>query len=174
MSIAYRACIFDIGGTAKALRDAGVPCEMVFKIHEGRPNPMDLMKNGEISLIMLTSSGDAVDLSDGKELRRLALGLDIPSVTTLAGCHATAAALRAMRSGPLVQTAIQDYFREWLLVDLVACCALTNGDDLSTRPRRCLPGHSVSRRRDNEACGCLARSLRAAGYKDDSLDIILG
>jgi carbamoyl-phosphate synthase large subunit len=45
------------GGTAKALRDAGIPCEMVYKIHEGRPNPTDLMKNGEIALIMLTSTG---------------------------------------------------------------------------------------------------------------------
>lgn len=42
--------------------------------------------------------------------RRLALGLDIPTVTTLAGCQATVAALRAMRSGPLVQVPIQDYF----------------------------------------------------------------
>ncbi|KAJ9522284.1 hypothetical protein QJQ45_008119 [Haematococcus lacustris] len=100
-------------GTAKALRAAGIPCELVYKIHEGRPNPMDLMKNGEISLIMLTSTGDEVDMIDGKELRRLALGLDIPTVTTLAGCSATAAALRAMRAGPLVQVPIQDYFREW-------------------------------------------------------------
>lgn len=97
-------------GTAKILRDAGIPCEIVFKIHEGRPNPVDLMKNGEISLIMLTSSGDEVDLNDGKELRRLALTLDIPTVTTLAGCSATVAALRAIRSGPLVQIPIQDYF----------------------------------------------------------------
>lgn len=99
-------------GTAKVLREAGIPCEVVFKIHEGRPNPVDLMKNGEVALIMLTSQGDAVDLQDGKELRRLALGLDIPTVTTLAGCLATVAALRAMRSGPLIQTPIQDYFRE--------------------------------------------------------------
>lgn len=99
-------------GTAKILRDAGIPCEIVFKIHEGRPNPVDLMKNGEISLIMLTSSGDELDLNDGKELRRLALTLDIPTVTTLAGCSATVAALRAIRSGPLVQIPIQDYFRK--------------------------------------------------------------
>ncbi len=109
-------------GTAKALRDAGIPCEMVFKIHEGRPNPVDLMKNGEISLIMLTSQGDAVDLQDGKELRRLALSLDIPTVTTLAGCLATVAALRALRSGPLVQTPIQDYFRECTAHSAAASC----------------------------------------------------
>ena len=99
-------------GTAKILRDAGLPCEIVLKVHEGRPNPMDLMKNGEISLIMITSAGDEADLRDGKELRRLALGLGIPTVTTLSGAKATTAAMGAMRKGPLVQTAIQDYFPE--------------------------------------------------------------
>lgn len=38
------------------LRAAGVPCEQVFKIQEGRPNPSDLMKNGEITLVMMTST----------------------------------------------------------------------------------------------------------------------
>lgn len=43
-------------GTAQALRAAGVPCESVLKIQEGRPNPADLMKNGEISLVLMTST----------------------------------------------------------------------------------------------------------------------
>lgn len=60
-------------------------------------------RNGEIVLMMLTSAGDEYDLRDGKELRRLALGLGIPTVTTVAGCKATAMALQAMRRGPLVQ-----------------------------------------------------------------------
>jgi carbamoyl-phosphate synthase large subunit len=97
-------------GTAKVLREAGVPCEIVLKIHEGRPNPMDIMKNGEICLMMLTSSGDEYDLRDGKDLRRLALSLGIPTVTTVAGARATTMALQAMRRGPLVQVPIQDYF----------------------------------------------------------------
>mmetsp|Transcript_26527 Transcript_26527/g.67485 ORF Transcript_26527/g.67485 Transcript_26527/m.67485 type:complete len:1174 (-) Transcript_26527:836-4357(-) len=101
------------GGTAKALRDAGIPCEQVFKIHEGRPNPLDLMKNGEICMMMLTASGDQVDLTDGKDLRRQALGLDIPQVTTIAGCMATVAALRKIKQGPLVMTPIQDYFPDY-------------------------------------------------------------
>ena len=53
--------------------------------------------------MMLTSAGDEYDLRDGKELRRLALSLGIPTVTTVAGCKATAMALQAMRRGPLVQ-----------------------------------------------------------------------
>ncbi|KAG2424433.1 hypothetical protein HXX76_014486 [Chlamydomonas incerta] len=97
-------------GTALALRNAGVPCEQVFKIQEGRPNPADLMKNKEITLVMMTSGGDEADLRDGKELRRLALQLSIPTVTTVAGARATTAALRAMRAGPLVQIPLQDFF----------------------------------------------------------------
>lgn len=97
-------------GTAKVLRAAGIPCEQVFKIHEGRPNPLDLMRNGEVCMMMLTSSGDKVDMTDGKDLRRLALGLDIPQVTTIAGAMATVAALRKTKQGPLHMTAIQDYF----------------------------------------------------------------
>ena len=71
------------------------------------------LRNGEIVLMMLTSAGDEYDLRDGKELRRLALGLGIPTVTTVAGCRATAMALQAMRKGPLIQVPIQDYFPDY-------------------------------------------------------------
>lgn len=82
----------------------------MLKIHEGRPNPLDLMRNGEISLMMLTSTADENDRVDGKELRRLALSLGVPVVTTIAGAKATTAALTYMREGPLEQIPIQDYF----------------------------------------------------------------
>jgi carbamoyl-phosphate synthase large subunit len=85
----------------------------VFKIQEGRPNPSDLIKNGEISLVMMTSTGDAADLRDGKELRRQALAASIPIVTTLAGAKATTAALRAMRAGPLMMIPLQDFFPDY-------------------------------------------------------------
>jgi hypothetical protein len=67
------------------------------------PDPAPAPRNREIVLMMLTSAGDEYDLRDGKELRRLALSLGIPTVTTVAGCKATAMALQAMRRGPLVQ-----------------------------------------------------------------------
>lgn len=97
---------FHTGGTAATLRAAGIPCELVYKISEGRPNPVDFMKNHEIVLMMMTSGGDESDLRDGKTLRRLALTMNIPTVTTLAGAKATAAALRAMRAGPLEQVSV--------------------------------------------------------------------
>lgn len=47
------------------------------------------------------------------QVRRLALSMGIPTVTTIAGARATASALRAMRSGPLVQVPLQDFFPDY-------------------------------------------------------------
>lgn len=97
-------------GTAAALRAGGVPCDDVLKIQEGRPNAADLMRNGEIDMMMITSTGDEPDVRDGKDLRRLALSLKVPVTTTVAGARATVQALAGMKDGPLRQVPIQDYF----------------------------------------------------------------
>lgn len=44
-------------GTAATLEKAGVKCSVVLKIQEGRPNASDLMKNGEIHMMIITSTG---------------------------------------------------------------------------------------------------------------------
>ena len=93
-----------------ALRAGGVPCTDVLKIQEGRPNAADLMRNGEVGMLFITSTGDEPDVRDGKDLRRLALSLKLPVVTTVAGAQATAAALAGMAEGTLQQVPIQDYF----------------------------------------------------------------
>lgn len=100
-------------GTAAALAANGVKCEKVFKISEGRPNPADLIKNGEITMMMITSGGDEADLRDGKDLRRLALSMQIPIVTTIAGAKATSMALAAMAKGTLEQVPLQEYFPDY-------------------------------------------------------------
>ena len=64
-------------GTAAALRAGGVECADVLKIQEGRPNAADLMRNGEIDMMFITSTGDEPDVRDGKDLRRLALSLKV-------------------------------------------------------------------------------------------------
>ena len=64
-------------GTAAALRAGGVECSDVLKIQEGRPNAADLMRNGEIDMMFITSTGDEPDVRDGKDLRRLALSLKV-------------------------------------------------------------------------------------------------
>ena len=97
--------------TAALLRAEGVPnVQSVLKIQEGRPNAGDLLKNGEIQMLFITSTGDEADVRDGKDLRRLALAAKVPLITTVAGAKATVQALGGMREGGLEQIPLQDYF----------------------------------------------------------------
>lgn len=50
--------ILSTGGTGKHLKANGVDCEIVLKIQEGRPNIGDLVKNGDIAMMLITSTGD--------------------------------------------------------------------------------------------------------------------
>ena len=59
------------------------------------------------------TAGDEPDVRDGKDLRRLALGLKIPIITTVAGARATTQALRGLQDGPLTQTPLQAYFPDY-------------------------------------------------------------
>ena len=98
--------------TAKVLTDNGVPnVKTILKIQEGRPNAGDLLKNGDIQMMFITTAGDEADVRDGRDLRRLALGAKVPLITTVAGASATVQALRGMKEpGGLEQVPLQDYF----------------------------------------------------------------
>ena len=76
-------------GTAAHLQKAGIDAEVVLKIQEGRPNAGDLLKNKDIAMMFITSTGKEVDVADGRDLRRLALALKVPIITTMAGASAT-------------------------------------------------------------------------------------
>ncbi|GBG60954.1 hypothetical protein CBR_g16075 [Chara braunii] len=109
--------LYDLGfkiiatqGTASVLEAAGVPCERVLKLHEGRPHAGDLIANGQIQMLLITMSGDALDMKDGRELRRTALAYKLPIVTTIAGGEATLRAIRGLMSSQVQMTALQDYF----------------------------------------------------------------
>mmetsp|Transcript_12475 Transcript_12475/g.41082 ORF Transcript_12475/g.41082 Transcript_12475/m.41082 type:complete len:1151 (+) Transcript_12475:3-3455(+) len=98
------------GGTAAHLQAAGLPCETVLKIHEGRPSVSDLVINKEVDLLIITSSGDEKDALDGRALRRQAVSLKLPLITTLAGASATVAAIDGLQKNDLSMVALQDYF----------------------------------------------------------------
>jgi carbamoyl-phosphate synthase large subunit len=98
-------------GTRKALREQGVDVELVLKLHEGRPNIMDSIKNEKIQLIINTPSGEEAK-ADGRLIRRTALSYKIPIVTTIAGAKATTAAIRSLQSQSLSVKALQDYLHE--------------------------------------------------------------
>ena len=98
------------GGTAKTIEAAGVPVTVAPKIHEGRPHIGDMLRDGDISLMIVTSSGDAADMKDGREIRRTAVGLKVPLVTTVAGAKATCSAVRVLQEGALTMQPLQDFF----------------------------------------------------------------
>ena len=94
--------LFATPGTCDALRQAGVPVSVAYRIADkNHPDALDLMHKGEVSFIVNvpTVSGGAV--RDGNMMRRLAVELNIPFVTTLRGAKMEVAASRARLSGPL-------------------------------------------------------------------------
>ncbi|MFZ5964181.1 carbamoyl-phosphate synthase large subunit [Thalassococcus sp. BH17M4-6] len=93
-------------GTADFLEEHGIPCTRVKKVYEGRPNVVDLMKDGGIQLVMNTTEGAAA-IEDSREIRSVALYDKIPYFTTAAGSHAAALAMKAREEGELVVKSLQ-------------------------------------------------------------------
>lgn len=102
--------IVSTSGTARVLELAGIPVERVLKLHEGRPHAGDMVSNGQIQLMVITSSGDALDQIDGRQLRRMALAYKVPVITTVAGALATAEAIKSLKSSTIKMIALQDFF----------------------------------------------------------------
>ncbi len=96
-------------GTARVLQDAGVECEVVKKLQEGRPNLLDYMTNGDVQYVFNTPSGKGARTDEGK-IRAAAVAYGIPCVTTLPGCFAVITALEALSQNPVPRVkAIQDW-----------------------------------------------------------------
>ncbi|MBO3460848.1 carbamoyl-phosphate synthase large subunit [Aetokthonos hydrillicola Thurmond2011] len=95
-------------GTRSFLQQQGLDVQLVLKLHEGRPNVLDAIKNHKIQLIINTPSGEEAQ-SDARLIRRTALTYKIPIVTTIAGAKATVAAIRSLQNTTLDVRAIQDY-----------------------------------------------------------------
>jgi len=92
---AYKQLGFDLvatRGTAEVVRAAGIDVRVVNKVREGRPHIVDMIKNGEISLILNTTEGRAA-IADSSEIRSSAEAKGVYYTTTLAGGEAVAMAL---------------------------------------------------------------------------------
>ncbi len=93
-------------GTAGFLDEHGIACEVVNKVYEGRPDVVDMLKDGQISIVMNTTEG-AQAVEDSREIRSVALYDKIPYFTTAAGAHAAALAMKARQEGELVVMPLQ-------------------------------------------------------------------
>jgi carbamoyl-phosphate synthase large subunit len=95
-------------GTAQALTSNGMEVTVVRKVHEGRPNVVDLMKNGEVHLIMNTPAGKG-PRSDDFQIRRTAVVYGIPCITTLSACAAATNGIEAMKKREIKVKSLQEY-----------------------------------------------------------------
>jgi carbamoyl-phosphate synthase large subunit len=100
--------IYATSGTAAYLRDKGIPISEVLKIHEGRPNARDLMVGGTVHLLINTPLGK-LTLRDDYEIRRTALQLRLPYITTLSAARAACDAIFATRRGERTGRPIQQW-----------------------------------------------------------------
>jgi carbamoyl-phosphate synthase large subunit len=95
-------------GTGKVLERNGVRAEHVFKVGEGRPSVVDLIKNGEIQLVINTPSGKRPK-ADEVAIRTAALQHNIPIVTTIPGAWATVEGIAALIKGEIGVRPLQEY-----------------------------------------------------------------
>lgn len=88
----------------------GIAVERVLKMHEGRPHAGDMVANRQIQIMVITSSGDALDQIDSINLRRMALAYKVPIITMVCGALANAEPMKDLKSNAIKMTALQDFF----------------------------------------------------------------
>lgn len=95
-------------GTTSFLLENGVTADHVLKMHEGRPNIADAIKNGEIQLVINTPAGK-LSKHDDSYIRKAAIKYKIPYVTTTAAALAAAKGIAAYRQNPGSVKSLQNY-----------------------------------------------------------------
>jgi carbamoyl-phosphate synthase large subunit len=95
-------------GTASALQAAGVPVKRLFKIGEGRPNALDMLKNGELAMIINTPHGK-IARQDEIKIRSTASSSRVPVITTLRAARASLDGICALRKHGLSVKPLQEF-----------------------------------------------------------------
>jgi carbamoyl-phosphate synthase large subunit len=95
-------------GTHRFLAEHGVESEHILKMHEGRPNIVDGIKNKEIQLVINTPSGK-LSIYDDSYIRKTAIKFRIPYITTLAAAIAAAKGIAAYQQGKGSVRSLQEY-----------------------------------------------------------------
>ena len=97
-------------GTAGTLRRNGIEVTPIRKVYEGQPNILDLIRNGEIDLIINTPSGKRQAM-DHLSIRSVAVQHKIPYITTISGASAALSGIQAMRRRGIGVRSLQEYHR---------------------------------------------------------------
>ncbi len=100
--------IFATENTCRALKEKGIESVLIKKLHEGRPNIADAIKNRELHLIINTPIGRA-SVYDDSYIRMLAIQYKIPYVTTMAAAKATVEGIEAVKKNKSSPVSLQEY-----------------------------------------------------------------
>ena len=100
--------IISTSGTAATLAAANVPVTEVYKIREGRPHVLDLVRNGDINFIINTPSGK-IPREDEVRIRNASLARKIPIMTTIRAAQASANGIRSLQKSNLQVKTLQEY-----------------------------------------------------------------
>jgi carbamoyl-phosphate synthase large subunit len=100
--------IYATFGTAAAIEAEGTPVHKLFKLAEGRPNVLDMIKNGEISFIINTPAGKT-PREDEVKIRSAAVSQRIPIMTTMRAAKASLRGIRSLRERGFGVKCIQEY-----------------------------------------------------------------
>lgn len=96
-------------GTATFLRDMGVEVKTVAKVSEGRPNFVDVIKSGQVGLIINTPLGES-SFKDGWAIRTAAIQHSVPCITTLSGATAAVEAVKAIQANIIQVKSLQEMY----------------------------------------------------------------
>ena len=104
--------IYSTAGTAGFLKEKGIPVTKTYKLSEGaRPNVLDMVKNGEIQIIINTPSGMNPRIDENK-IREEALLSRVCMITTIMGAYAALRGIEALKTKPITVKSLQEYKEE--------------------------------------------------------------
>lgn len=100
--------IYSTSGTAKQIKEAGVPVTRLHKLAEGRPNVLDMIKNGEIAMVINTPGG-RIPRRDEVRIRSGALANRVPIITTMRAAQECLRSIKSLQKAPMGVEPLQSY-----------------------------------------------------------------
>jgi carbamoyl-phosphate synthase large subunit len=100
--------IITTDGTHRFLTEKGIKTQHILKMHEGRPNIVDAIKNAEINLVVNTPAGK-LSKEDDSYIRKNAIKYNVAYITTIAAAAAAVKGIAARRTGPAKVRSLQSY-----------------------------------------------------------------
>jgi carbamoyl-phosphate synthase large subunit len=98
------------GGTRDFLIDNGIETELILKVHQGRPNIVDAIKNGEVDLVVNTPAGRLSEYDDSY-IRKNAIKYRIPYITTTSAAFSATQGIKERQNGKFKVKSLQDYHK---------------------------------------------------------------